>query len=453
MTLVHRILFFGLLLGLCLRLRADAPAPLRGDFDDAVLREWVQPEYPKAAREAKLEGEVVVEFVVEEDGRVSLASVKKSSDERFAASALAAVRGWQFSSATVDGKPAASGMQVKVVFALAQLQQKSMPALPPRNLLPVPLPVVPAKLTASPPPDYPAELEDRRLAGQVVLEFPVGSDGKPGLPKVLWASHAAFVAEALRTLPKYRFEPAHQGPLPVRSNSIQGQMDFDSVGATPLELLAINHLELMEPEKFSVPPKPAVLPEPVYPRDLLMAGEEGSASVAFNVSDRGAVADVLLQEASRPEFGAALVAAVQTWRFEAALHSHTPAAAHLIATCKFALPEKGAVNRLVLALRPGGEGVGGAGGLDERLQPLWRISPVYPQALLTGKPAGKAVIEFIIDREGRARLPHVVSASQDEFGWAAAAAISQWVFAPPLRGGQSVDVKVSVPVNFPPPTD
>jgi len=61
------------------------------------------------------------------------------------------------------------------------------------------------------------------------------------------------------------------------------------------------------------------------------------------------------------------------------------------------------------------------------------------------------MIEFIIDRDGRCRLPRVVSASQPEFGWAAAAAINQWVFAPPTKGGQPVDVKVNIPVDFPPP--
>ena len=57
-------------------------------------------------------------------------------------------------------------------------------------------------------------------------------------------------------------------------------------------------------------------------------------------------------------------------------------------------------------------------------EPLWRIAPRYPAALLAEKPPGDAVIEFIIDREGRAQLPRIVSATHEAFGWAAAAAIS-----------------------------
>lgn len=73
----------------------------------------------------------------------------------------------------------------------------------------------------------------------------------------------------------------------------------------------------------------------------------------------------------------------------------------------------------------------------------------YPPALKQGdKPAGTAMIEIVIDREGRARLPRIVSATREEFGWAAATAAAQWVFQPPMRGGHAVDVKVRVPFEF-----
>ena len=66
--------------------------PFDADFGAAVLRDWVQPEYPAEARKAGLEGTVVVEFVVELDGSVSRETVRESTDERFNAAALAAVK-------------------------------------------------------------------------------------------------------------------------------------------------------------------------------------------------------------------------------------------------------------------------------------------------------------------------------------------------------------------------
>jgi TonB family protein len=257
----------------------------------------------------------------------------------------------------------------------------------------------------------------------------------------------------LHTLEKYRFEPAHQGLLSLKSGVTQGQMEFESLGANRADVLASNQISVIEPEKFREPPRPSVLAEPVYPRERLLAGETGAATAEFTVTERGVTTEVLLREASRPEFGAALVAAVESWRFDPALLTDQSAPAKLVVAHKFTPPVSGAVNRLLLALQPGGTGVGGAGGLDQKLRPIWRIPPVYPQALLAEKPRGQAMIEFVIDQDGRARLPRVVSASREEFGWAAAAALSQWVFAQPLRGGQPTDVKVSIPFEFAPPKE
>ncbi len=450
MNTARWFLIFGLTLGTA---SAQPAEPVQADFGEAILRKWVQPEYPEAAKQAKLEGRVQVEFVVELDGHVTRAAVKKTTDERFNASALAAVQRWLFAAALVEGQPVASGMQATVVFKLEQLRQKRAPLEPPPDLLPAPLPVTPPQLSVSPDPGYPAELEERRLPGEVVLEFTVEPDGTASQPKVLWTPHAAFVDEALRTLEKYRFEPAHQGPLRLKSKPTQGAMEFKWLGANRGELLAGDHISVLEPEKFRQPPRPVVLPEPVYPRERLLAGESGSATVEFTVTDRGATTEVLLREASRPEFGAALVAAVEAWGFDAALITDQPAPAKLVATQDFSPPATGAVHRLVQALQPGGTGVGSAAGLDQQLRPIWRTMPVYPQGLRTEKPGGHAMVEFIIDRDGRARLPRVVSATREEFGWAAATAVSQWVFARPLRAGQPVEVKVSIPVEFTPPKD
>jgi TonB family protein len=36
----------------------------------------------------------------------------------------------------------------------------------------------------------------------------------------------------------------------------------------------------------------------------------------------------------------------------------------------------------------------------------------------------------------------------EAFGWAAATAVERWVFDPPKRGGQPVDVRVTIPFQF-----
>ncbi|MCC6414614.1 MAG: TonB family protein, partial [Opitutaceae bacterium] len=59
-----------------------------------------------------------------------------------------------------------------------------------------------------------------------------------------------------------------------------------------------------------------------------------------------------------------------------------------------------------------------------------------------------AVIDFLVDENGIAQLPQVVSASDPAFGYAACQAIAAWRFKPPTRNGKGVAVQVRVPVGF-----
>lgn len=437
------------LLGAGLAMRAETPLL---ESADASLRNWVQPQYPAEAKKARLEGEVQVEFVVEADGHVTRASVKESTHKQFEAAALEAVEQWTFAPALEEGRPVASAMRAPIRFTAAQWKQKSMPLYPQPDQMPRPLKLTPAKAVFAPDPEYPPELEEQKIAGEVQMEFAVDETGQVRDPKVLWASHPAFVETSLRAMEKTRFEPAHQGPLP-KSSSKRYPVAFQSLTAKRAEVLAANRLEVLGESALRVLPQPFVLTTPVYPHARILAGDKGTATAEFTVTEQGEVTGVAITAASQPEFGAALRAAVESWIIQPGVNDDgSRAVVKMRATHDFVPPESGPVARLVPDLREGGAGVPGAAGLDERLKPLWRGFPVYPAELREAGATGEAVIEFIIDRGGRVRLPRVKSATREEFGWAAANAISQWVFAPPRRQGEPADVKVSIPVQFTPPT-
>lgn len=429
---------------------AQPPAPLQADFGDAALRDWVQPEYPEAAKKGKLEGSVEVDLVVGADGKVERAEIQHSTSEVFNEAALSAVRRWVFSPAVEEGKPVASGMVVPVVFQLAQLKQKRVPISPPDAQRPRAVRLKAAKFTTAPDPDYPAELEEKKIPGEVQIEFTVDTEGAARSPRVLWASHAAFVEMALRALEKTKFEPARQGLL-TKATTMQYPVEFSSAGVKRPEILAANQMTMIGESRPGVEPSPYVLIEPVYPREHLLAGGEGTATAEFTVDTKGNSTEVTIISASAPEYGAALSAAVQAWGFKPASTEGESVPVRMQVIYGFVPPTSGNVLRLAEALRPGGAGVGGPSGLDQKLKPLWRGFPVYPAALREEQLKGSAEIEFIIDHDGRARLPRVKSATHEKFGWAAATAISQWVFERPTRKGEPVDLTVTIPVNFNPP--
>lgn len=81
-------------------------------------RVQVAPVYPHEAKSAGLTGEVVVDFVVDENGRVIQARVVKSSNSIFDAPTLRAVGKWRFEPGLKTGRPVRFRMIAPVVFNL-----------------------------------------------------------------------------------------------------------------------------------------------------------------------------------------------------------------------------------------------------------------------------------------------------------------------------------------------
>ena len=91
------------------------------DLDEPPrLRSRVAPVYPYDQRKAGLGGEVVVQFVVDESGRVLEPSVMRSSNHAFDAATLAAVARWRFEPGRKDGRVVRFRMSAPVVFSLTE---------------------------------------------------------------------------------------------------------------------------------------------------------------------------------------------------------------------------------------------------------------------------------------------------------------------------------------------
>lgn len=417
----------------------------------ALLRAWVPPVYPKAELKAKHGGMVNVRLIVDETGKVTAVRALEDSDEAFVESALAAVRAWGFAPALDAGKPIACCMDTLVTFSPRVGQEKPSVHVPDQrfNAAPHEGP----EIVSSPSAPYPTMLEERKLPGKMRFTCLVTPEGKASQARPLIASHVDFVLPAIAGLDRWEFKPARQGDLAV-AGPVEGEVSFDFLWGKAAETLEANGIS--GPEGGAVPggaPMPVFVVDPVWPLERQLQGEAGSATVEFRVNELGLVRDVKVREASAPEFGEALRAAVEMWAFEKPYEEGRVFSVNLVKREEFkpeAVPA--AVTRVLEAWRRGE--IGAAKGLDEKLTPIYRVAPIYPAALkAAGGPKGTAQVEFVIDREGRVRLPRVVAASAPEFGWAAATAVSQWIFRTPRRGGEAVDVKVRLPMEFAAPVE
>jgi TonB family protein len=429
--------------------RAAEPA-MDDLYSDPLPRSWPAPPYPPDALQAGVGGRVAVEFVVDAEGRVVDPVIKEDpespADPRLKDAVLKAAGQWKFSPALDAGKPAARSIIVPVTFNPRGRGDQPTVEMP-RD--PDIAPTTPAQIVAQPDGPYPDELMPRKLPGTANFEFQVSAEGKVDDVKVLYASDAAFVAPGLEALRHWKFVPGRQGSLPVATGK-QAAMEFsvDGEQTSLADIFAANGISGLVADQVDKPPLPLALCAPVYPLARLTAGETGEAQVDFVILESGATDLVSVLSASEPEFGESLAAAVAVWRFQPAIKSGERTTVKLRVRHAFATKDSDAESRLVAALKTG---IASAKGLDRRLQPLWRMAPRYPLGPTAVKPAGQAMVDFIIDRTGRVRLPRVASATNDAFGWAAATAVSQWVFEPPMRGGQPVDVRVSIPFSFEPP--
>jgi protein TonB len=77
-----------------------------------------EPTYTDAARDAKIQGAVVLNVVIEANGRIEEVAVERSLDSDLDANAMDAVRTWEFAPARLNGEPVAVSARIEVNFRL-----------------------------------------------------------------------------------------------------------------------------------------------------------------------------------------------------------------------------------------------------------------------------------------------------------------------------------------------
>jgi TonB family protein len=189
--------------------------------------------------------------------------------------------------------------------------------------------------------------------------------------------------------------------------------------------------------------------EPAFPRELLMTlVMDGFAQIAFSFDATGRIDDCIVLEASHPAFATAVVEATKKWSVN--VSKGDPYNRREIVRFNFQRHEvvisRTQRDAAKAALNPSGERPAivphtfQEEDLDEMLEPLKAVAPVYPPALKKEQIEGRASVSFVIDALGGVHVPAVTFATEPEFAEAALAAIRQWQFPVPRRDGRPVQV-------------
>jgi len=86
-----------------------------GDVKEPQLLSHVMPQYPLTAKEAGIQGDVVIQTTVDEHGNVSSAKVV-SGPMMLRGPALEALKRWKYAPSTLNGQPISVQMSVTVKF-------------------------------------------------------------------------------------------------------------------------------------------------------------------------------------------------------------------------------------------------------------------------------------------------------------------------------------------------
>lgn len=310
-------------------------------------------------------------------------------------------------------------------------------------------------------PYYPRALRQAGIKGTVGLEVEVGRDNSVRNPRVIKSAHPELDMLAIETVLNWRYASAVVNGAMARSR-IKVEVKFDPAEAESQSKVRMAKLrgrpsrDLPSQYQYDQAPDLVRSVKAVYPYDLLMKGKTGSATVTFIVDPTGNARGARVEKASRQDFGLAAAAMVEAWTFEPAMKNGKPSWALLTTKQIFKragsdAPVDVATVELVDAIKRKKVEIYEFAKVDTRPKPIYRVGPELPEALRKSKKGATAEIEFIIDHDGRVRLPRIVKTSDKAFGWAAATAVSRWFFTPPSDQGEPVYVRVSVPLAYEPP--
>lgn len=204
------------------------------------------------------------------------------------------------------------------------------------------------------------------------------------------------------------------------------------------------------PVKYETAPAAKRKVSPVYPYEMLINGQSGWAEASFVIDYAGRPLFANPKNASDPAFAKSVVAMIEASQYAPGRRDRHTVMSPATERCQFQGEESldAGARRVLQALRSSEHTLPIVAELDDRPRALKQDSPVYPRALKDDGLTGQAEIEFVIDREGRVLFPHIVSATHEDFGWAAATAVAQWQFQPPQKDGQKVDAVMRVPILF-----
>mgnify|MGYP005854270789 CR=1 FL=1 len=393
---------------------------------------------------------VEMDAIIGRDGSVLRVEHVRSAHPEAAQAATAAVRRWRFTPAFADGKPATYRLAVAVAVRPDQVSDATGDAQDAVGAMGGTT-IASAEPAFETIPAYPEALMASPVNGTAAVTLFVDASGQPSDPVVEFATRPEFAEPAAAAVLEWAFVPAKRGGEPTDARTLV-IVPFTAESATWSPEERDLKARLRYVRSYDEAPRQKSSGPLVYPFDALIANRQGAVAVNIIVDPNGTVAHTTPGGDADPEFLGAVQASLATWTFEPATKAGRPVFGVVAMQFTFDPYRKEfqydpTTYELIKGLREGTAPIYTLKQATKMPKPTQQVQPAFPVGY-EGPFEGDAMIEFIIDAQGRAQLPKVIRATNPELGWAAATAVAQWRFEPAEKDGNPVMCRARVPVRF-----
>lgn len=347
-------------------------------------------------------GQVELLLTLNENGYVTSAVVKSSSNLKLEGPCLKAIRQWRY---TAPADVTASFVQ-PFRFGGETIDTTSIAATRPEPKNKV-------------EPQVPDELA--HISGDVTLALAINANGETIDAQIVKSTHVELNALSLAAAKKWTFKPAS---IQGRAISSKVYLPFHFVGAPEATFGVIAKAELVDNDSL-VPVRQI---SPRLPDSL--SDSHGEASVAITVDAHGYVIAATVQSCTHPDFGEIARTAVLQWKFRPVVKNGVAVPVNAIQPMKF------------------GKGTVVVARLDKLPSVKTSVEPNVPDELKGVSGFARAV--FDINDKGGVDNVTIVDGSHETFNDAILEVAKQWTFNPALRDGLATKSKVTVPFVFGP---